>query len=139
MLWLLLYHHNKSAQVNPLVHTFMQCTTSQGLKLSKVVHQVAVLVLGLRGHVVKLPDVTLPDPQGEDLNTAFPQGCRHRPRVPAVRVAIGDQENDLGGVGARVTEDLLLEKYILIYIFQKHVNFAFSKNQKRSGDKASPC
>lgn len=93
----------------------MQCTTSKGLKLSKVVHQVAVLVLGLRGHVVKLPDVTLPDPQGEDLNTAFPQSCRHRPRVPAVRVAIGDQENDLGGIGAGVTEDLLLEKYILIF------------------------
>lgn len=91
-------------------HTFMQRTASQGLKLCKVVHQVAVLVLGLRGHVVKLPDVTLPDTQGEDLNTAFPQSCRHRPRVPAVRVAVGDQENDLGGISTRVTKDLLWEK-----------------------------
>lgn len=81
----------------------MQRTTSQGLKLGKVVHQVAVLVLGLRGHVVKLPDVTLPDAQGEDLNTAFPQSCRYWPRVPAVRVAISDQENDFGGVGTGVT------------------------------------
>lgn len=81
----------------------MQCSTSQGLKLGKVVHQVAVLVLGLRGHVVKLPDVTLPDAQGEDLNTTFPQSCRHRPRVPAVRVAVRDQENDLGGVSTGVT------------------------------------
>lgn len=80
----------------------MQRTASQGLELCKVVHQVAVLVLGLRGHVVKLPDVTLPDAQGEDLHAAFPQSCRHRPRVPAVRVAIGDQENDLGGVTAGV-------------------------------------
>lgn len=77
----------------------MQCATGQGLKLSKVVHQVAVLVLWRRGHVVKLPDVTLPDAQGEDLNTAFPQSCCHRPRVPAIRVAVGDQENDLRGIG----------------------------------------
>lgn len=81
----------------------MQCTASQGLKLSKVVHQVAVLVLRLRGHVMKLPDVSLPDAQGEDLNTTFPQSCCHRPRVSAVRVAISDQENDLCGVGTGVT------------------------------------
>lgn len=88
----------------------MQRTTSQGLKLGEVVHQVAVLVLGLGGHVVELPDVTLPDAQGEDLHTAVPQSCRHRPRVPAVRVAIGDEEDDLGGVTAGVTEDLLSKR-----------------------------
>lgn len=81
----------------------MQCTTSQGLKLCKVVHQVAVLVLGLRGHVVKLTYVTLPDAQGEDLNTTFPQSCRHWPGVPAVRVAISDQENYLCSVSTGVT------------------------------------
>lgn len=81
----------------------MQRTASQGLKLSEVVHQVAVLVLGLRGHVMQLSDVTLPDAQGEDLNAALPQSCRDWPRVPAIRVAISDQENDLGGVGTGVT------------------------------------
>lgn len=97
--------HNQSGFSNPprSIHTFMQCTTSKGLKLSEVVHQVAVLILGMRGHVMKLPDVTLPDAQGEDLNTTFPQGCCYRPRVTSIRVAIRDQEKDLGGVGAGVT------------------------------------
>lgn len=85
----------------------MQCTTSERLKLCKVVHKVAVLVFGLRCHVVQLPDVALPDAQGEDLHAAFPQSGRHRPGVPAVGVAVGDEENDLGGVGTGVTEDLL--------------------------------
>lgn len=85
----------------------MQRTASQGLKLCKVVDQVAVLVFGLRGHVVKLLDVALPDAQSEDLNPAFPQSCRYRSRVAAVGVAVGDQEDDLGGVGSRVTQDLL--------------------------------
>lgn len=88
----------------------MQCTTSQRLKLSKVVHQVAVLFFGLRGHVMELPDVTLPDSQSEDLNATFPQSCCHWPRVSAIRVAIGDQENYLGGIKAGVTQDLLLER-----------------------------
>lgn len=85
----------------------MQCATRQGLELGKVVHQVAMLVLGLRGHVVELPDVTLPDAQREDLDAALPQGRSHRPGVSAVRVAVGDQEDDLGGVGAGLTQDLL--------------------------------
>lgn len=97
-------------QSSSVLHTFMQCTPSQGLKLCKVVHQVAVLVLGVRGHVVELPDVTLPDAQSEDLDTTFPQSCRHWTRVAAIRVAVGDQENDLGGISTGVTEDLLLEK-----------------------------
>lgn len=88
----------------------MQSSTSQGLKLGEVVHQVAVLVLGLRGHVVELPDVTLPDAQSEDLNAAFSQSRRHGPRVSTVRVAISDEENHLGGITAGVTKDLLLEK-----------------------------
>lgn len=90
--------------------TFVESVTSQGLKLGKVVHQVAVLVLGLRGHVVELLDVALPDAQGEDLHAALPQSGRHRPRVPAVGVAVGDQENGPGGVGAGVAEYLLLDK-----------------------------
>ncbi len=92
----------------------MQRTPSQRLKLGKVVHQVAVLVLRLWSHVMKLPDVSLPDAQGEDFNAAFPQSCRHRPRVPTIRVSIGNQENDLCGVGAGVTKDLLLEEKTLI-------------------------
>lgn len=72
-------------------------------------HKVAVLVFGLRRHVVQLPDVSLPDAQSEDLDAALPQSGGHRPRVPAVGVAVGDQENDLGGVGAGVTQDLLRE------------------------------
>lgn len=85
----------------------MQCTASQGLKLCKVVDQVAVLVFGLRGHVVKLLDVALPDAQSEDLNPAFPQSRRYWSRVAAVGVAVGDQEDDLGGVGSGVAQDSL--------------------------------
>lgn len=88
--------------------------THQGLKLSKVVHQVAVLVLGMWGHVVEFPDVTLPDAQSEDLNTTFPQSCRHWPRVSTVRVAISDQENGLGGIRTGLTQNLLLENKIYI-------------------------
>lgn len=80
----------------------MQCMTSQGLELCKVVHQVAVLVLWLRGHVMKLPDVALPDAQGEDLDTSFPQSRRNWPRVPAVWVAVCNQEDHFGGVGTGV-------------------------------------
>lgn len=93
-----------------LFRTFVQRSASQGLELSKVVHQVAVLLLGLRGHVVQLPDVALPDAQGEDLHAALPQGRRHRPRVPTIGVAVGDQENGFGGVGAGVAQDLLSEE-----------------------------
>jgi len=100
----------KSFQSDARLHTFVQRMASQGLKLGEVVHQVAVLVLGVRGHVVQLPDVALPDAQGEDLNAAFPQRRRHRPRVAAVGVAVGDQENGPGGVGAGVTQYLLSEK-----------------------------
>lgn len=81
----------------------MQRAASQGLKLGEVVHQVAVLVLGLRGHVMKLSDVSLPDAQGEDLNATLPQRRRDWPRVPAIRVAVSDEENDFGGVGTGVT------------------------------------
>lgn len=59
---------------------------------------------------MKLLDVALPDAQSEDLNPAFPQSCRDRPRVAAVGVAVGDQEDDLGGVGSGGTQDLLSEK-----------------------------
>lgn len=85
------------------LHTFMQCSASQGLKLRKVMHQVAVLVLWLRSHVVEFPDIALPDAQGKDLHTTFPQSRRHRPRVSAIGVAISDQENGFGGVGTGVT------------------------------------
>lgn len=78
----------------------MQRTASQGLKLRKVVYEVAMLLFGLGGHVMKLLDVPLPDTQSEDLNPALPQSCRDRPRVAAVGVAVGDQEDDLGGVGS---------------------------------------
>lgn len=61
---------------------------------------------------MELSDVTLPDTQGEDLNASFPQSCCHRSRVPAVRVAVSDQENDLGGVAAGMTQDLLLGEKI---------------------------
>lgn len=69
-----------------------------------------MLLFGLWGHVVKLLDVALPDAQSEDLNPAFPQSRRDRPRVAAVGVAVGDQEDDLGGVGSGGTQDLLSEK-----------------------------
>lgn len=72
---LLLYILYKSKQASPknaVLCTFMQSTARQGLKLRKVVHQVAVLVLGMRGHVVEFPDVTLPDSQSENLHATFP-------------------------------------------------------------------
>lgn len=56
---------------------------------------------------MELPDVPLPDTQGEDFNAPFPQSCCHRPRVSAVRVAVRDQEDGLGGVRTGVTQDLL--------------------------------
>lgn len=87
--------------------TFMQRTASQGLKLSEVVYQVAVLVLGMRGHVIELTDVPLPDPQGVDLHPLLPQSGRHWARVAPVGVAVRYQEDHLGGVGPRVTQDLL--------------------------------
>lgn len=87
--------------------TFMQRAAGQGLELGEVVNQVAVLVFGLRGHVVELLDVALPDAQGEDLHAALPQGRRDWSRVAAVGVAVGDQEDDLAGVGSGVTQDLL--------------------------------
>lgn len=59
---------------------------------------------------MELLDVALPDAQSEDLNPAFPQSRRDRPRVAAVGVAVGDQEDDLGGVGSGGTQDLLPEK-----------------------------
>lgn len=93
-----------------VVLTFMKSMTCQSLKLCKVMHQVAVLVFGLRCHVVELPYVSLPDAQSEDLNTSIPQSCSHRPRVSPVGVAISDQENNLGGVGSGVPQDLLLEE-----------------------------
>lgn len=102
---------HKSPVSHPgLFRTFVQRSTSQGLELGKVVHQVAVLLLGLRGHVVQLPDVALPDAQGEDLHATLPQGRRHRPRVPAIGVSVGDQENGFGGVGAGVAQDLLSDE-----------------------------
>lgn len=103
----------------------MQCAASQGLKLCKVVDQVAVLVFGLRGHVVKLLDVALPDAQSEDLNPAFPQSRRYWSRVAAVGVAVGDQEDDLGGVGSRVAQDLLsggTKIGYLYHLFLSHVD-----------------
>lgn len=59
---------------------------------------------------MKLLDVALPDAQSEDLNPEFPQSRRDWPRVAAVGVAVGDQEDDLGGVGSGGTQDLLSEK-----------------------------
>lgn len=50
--------------------TFVQGPTSESLKLSKVVDQVAVLVFWVGGHVVKLPDVALPNAEGEDLHAS---------------------------------------------------------------------
>lgn len=102
----------------------MQCMASQGLKLCKVVDQVAVLVFGLRCHVVKLLDVALPDAQSEDLYPAFPQSRRYRSRIAAVGVAVSDQEDDLGGVGSRVTQDLLsggTKIEYLYHLFLSHV------------------
>lgn len=68
---------------------------------------------------MKLSDVPLPDAQGEDLNAALPQSRRDRPRVPAIRVAISDQEDDFGGVGTGVTKDLLLEKEYMMKISKR--------------------
>lgn len=56
---------------------------------------------------MKLLDVALPDAQSEDLNPAFPQSRRYWSRVAAVGVAVGDQEDDLGGVGSGVAQDSL--------------------------------
>ena len=87
----------------------MQRVAGQRLKLGEVVDQVAVLVLGLGRHVVELPDVPLPDAQGEDLHALLLQYQRHGPGVAAVGVAVRDQKDGLGGVGAGVAQDLLSE------------------------------
>lgn len=51
---------------------------------------------------MKLPDVALPDAQGEDLDTAFPQSRCDWPRIPAIRVAVCNQEDHFGGIGTGV-------------------------------------
>ena len=88
----------------------MQSATSQGLKFSEVVQQEAVLVFRLWGHVMELPDVTLPDAQREDLDTSLSQSRCHRSRVSTVRVAICDEENDLRSIATGVTKYLLFDK-----------------------------
>lgn len=97
----------------------MQSVTSQSLELYKVVHQVAVLLFRVGGHVMELPDVPLPDAQSEDLNTSLPQSCRHWPRVSTVRVTIGDEENDLGGVSTGLTKNLLQDRERFIYWWEE--------------------
>lgn len=77
---------------------------------------------------MKLLDVALPDAQGEDLNPALPQGRRDRPRVAAVGVAVGDEEDDLGGVGPGGTQDLLSGKRTK----QKHPYHPFSVSYWRN-------
>lgn len=74
---------------------------------------------------MQLLDVALPDAQSEDLNPAFPQSRRDWPGVAAIGVAVGDQEDDPGGVGSGGTQDLLPEKRreqnICITFFLSHI------------------
>lgn len=48
--------------------TFMEGVPGKGLELGEGVHQVAMVLLGVRGHVIELADVPLPDAEGEDLH-----------------------------------------------------------------------
>lgn len=56
---------------------------------------------------MELPDVTLPDAQGEDLNASLSQSCRHWSWVPPVRVAVSDEKDCLGSIPTGLTENLL--------------------------------
>lgn len=87
--------------------TFMKSMTCKSFKFSKVVHKVAVLIFGVWCHVMKLTDISLPDAQGEDLYTTPAQHCCYWPRIPAVRVAVCDEEDDLCGIQTWVPQNLL--------------------------------
>lgn len=62
----------------------------------------------LRGgsHVIQFPDIPLPNPKREDLHSEVPQRCCNRSGVSPVRIAIGDEKYDFGGVFSGVTKDL---------------------------------
>lgn len=47
---------------------------------------------------MKLTDISLPDAQGEDLDTTPAKHCCHWPRIPAVGVAVRDEKDDFCGI-----------------------------------------
>lgn len=56
---------------------------------------------------MKLSDVSLPDAQGEDLHPTPAQHRCYWPRIPTVRVAVRDEEDDLRRILTRVPQNLL--------------------------------
>lgn len=76
----------------------MQGPASQRLELFKRVQDIASLVFGVRRHVVKFPDVPVPDAKREDFDADVAQILRLRPWVAAIGESISDKEYSFLGV-----------------------------------------
>lgn len=93
--------------------TLMKSTACESFKFGKVVHKVAVLIFGVWCHVMKLTDISLPDAQGEDLYTTPAKHCCYWPRIPAIRVAVCDEEDDFCSILTCIPQNLL-QKYVQV-------------------------
>ena len=58
-----------------------------------------MFVFGIRGHGLELLDVSVPDPEGEELDAQGLEQLRRGPGITAVRVSVRDEENGLAGLG----------------------------------------
>ena len=57
---------------------------------------------GPAGHVLQLPDVPVPDPEGEEGDAEAPEEVGRGAGIATVRVAVRDQEDGLGRRGPGV-------------------------------------
>lgn len=87
----------------PFPLTFMESSSRQSFEFLEAVQDVSVVFFGVAGHVSELLDVAILDAKGEYFHTLFDlQNFSRRPGVTTIAVAVGDEENDLGGVGPAV-------------------------------------
>lgn len=77
---------------------FVQGPASQRLELFKRIQDIARLVFGVGRHVVKFPDVPIPDAKREDFDADVAQILRFRPWVAAIGESISDKEYSFLGV-----------------------------------------
>lgn len=85
----------------------MQGPASQRLELFKRVQDIARLVLGVGRHVVKFPDVPVPDAKREDFDADVAQILCFRPWVAAIGESISDKEYSFLGVSPWCSQDVL--------------------------------
>ena len=80
-------------QVHRPAQVLVQGAASQSLELLEGVYDEGVFLPGLRGHVVQLPHVPVPDAEGVELHAELLQLLRRGPGVSPVAVTIRDQEH----------------------------------------------